>query len=40
MAACAKGGAVMDVLMEVAVCQAVLGVAREKGRDGQEKFAG
>ena len=30
----------MDVLMEVAVCQAVLGVARVKGCDGQEKFAG
>jgi hypothetical protein len=30
----------MDVLMEVAVCQAVLGVAREEWRDGQEKIAG
>ena len=34
MASCAKGGAVMDVLMEVAVYQAVFDVAREKGRDG------
>jgi hypothetical protein len=37
---CAKGGAGGGVLVEVIVYQAVFDVTREKGREGQEKFAG